>query len=387
MACERAEEEILSYLYGELDESEAAELAAHLAGCERCAATEKRYRAVIADLDRLTDLAPPPALARKVAALAAAREARRRRRYVALRWAAAAAAVLVALVVVFAPRRTDTHKAFAKPVRVEKLPGGYEITVFSSESGAPPPGYLGERWTRQTAPGYDVATNVQFGTLGRGRRRDAGLALVRDRRRVWNLAKGDNVVRFTDVAALIDPTSARWMSDTDPERTKVVEQNYEFDLASAATILKRYVDKEISCTVATEKGLDTVKGYLASFDDSSLVLSAEPGGGETTIVERRNVREILFAKLPDGLLAKPTLVWKLRTPTPGDHKSTLMYLTGGMAWEANYVAVVGKGDTLDLKGWVTLTNRSGSTYKDARLKLIAGDVHRVHEQKLIPFQF
>ena len=213
-----------------------------------------------------------------------------------------------------------------------------------------------------------------------------GMALVKDRRIVLNLKKGDNEVRFTDVAATIDPTSVRLVSDTDPLGTKVVEQNFEYDLATADAILKRYIDRRITCVV--KKDGAEIGGYLASYDASSIVLTEKPTtGGKTVLpkiqtISRDNLRAIRLPDVPEDLHTRPTLVWKLRTQRPGRHETTLNYLCGQMKWRADYVAIVEPGpadggDRLDLKGWVTIENQSGSTYEEAGIKLIAGDVNRV----------
>ena len=90
---------------------------------------------------------------------------------------------------------------------------------------------------------------------------------------------------------------------------------------------------------------------------------------------------ISVAEVPDNLLARPTLVWLLGNRRDGEQRLEVSYLTNGMNWKADYVAVINAEDTaLDLTGWVTLDNHSGTAYDDAQLKLIAGDVRRVEER-------
>jgi len=213
-----------------------------------------------------------------------------------------------------------------------------------------------------------------------------GTILVKDHRLVLNLKKGDNTVRFTDVAATIDPTSVRFMSVTDPTGTLVAEQNFEYDLATAGALLKRYIDKKISCIAKDDKQRE---GYLCSHDDANVVLADRPVSGDggdrkTETIPRNSLRAISLPDVPKDLFVKPTLVWKLRTQKPGQHDTTLTYLCGLAKWNADYTAAVTpgtmeEGDRLDLQGWVTIDNRSGSTYKDAGIKLIAGDVNRVED--------
>ncbi|HEY9713462.1 MAG TPA: hypothetical protein V6C72_08320, partial [Chroococcales cyanobacterium] len=90
--------------------------------------------------------------------------------------------------------------------------------------------------------------------------------------------------------------------------------------------------------------------------------------------------EVELAELPSGLVSRPSLYWKLESDKGGTHKTEIRYQTGGMNWRCDYVAVVNKDDSVtDLAGWVTLDNQSGASYKDASLKLIAGDVHKIQE--------
>lgn len=182
-------------------------------------------------------------------------------------------------------------------------------------------------------------------------------------------------VRFTDVAAQIDGTSVQFKSLTDPA-ARVLEQNYEYDLLSADKLLQKYIDKQIA--VLTKDG-SRYSGNLMSVEANQLVIRQYGEKGEIVMVQRGdNVKDIQFGALPEGLMTKPTLVWKLATEKPGTHLVEVAYQTGGLNWQANYNAVLNAKDTgLDLGGWVTINNTSGTTYKDARLKLIAGDVRRV----------
>ncbi len=217
--------------------------------------------------------------------------------------------------------------------------------------------------------------------------RSTGQALVKDHRLILNLKEGDNVVRFGDVAATIDPTSVRFLSTTDPVGTQVVEQNFEYDLVNADALLKRFIDKEITCI--GRDGAETT-GFLAAHDPENIVLASAPPDPErkkpreTQILPRRTLQAVRLKEVPADLLVKPTLVWKLHAAKPGRHDTTVSYLCGFVKWSADYVAVVtpgaaGQPDLLDLTGWVTLDNGSGTAYEKAGLKLIAGDVNRVRD--------
>jgi hypothetical protein len=210
-----------------------------------------------------------------------------------------------------------------------------------------------------------------------------GQALVKDRRLVLHLKAGDNVVKFTDIAATIDPTSVRFESLTDPVGTTVVEQSFEYDLATADALLKRFIDREIVCV---DKSGEETAGYLASYDEATIVLASSPEDKERTTQEvtRGVLQAVRLSEMPTDLIVKPTLVWKLRTQKPGKHETLLSYICGFVKWHADYVIEVhpgepGQPDVLDVDGWVTLENTSGSTYPQAGLRLIAGDVRRVRD--------
>jgi hypothetical protein len=200
------------------------------------------------------------------------------------------------------------------------------------------------------------------------------LALVRDRRTLA-LESGVNEIAFTDVAALIDPTSVLFRSLTDPDGTTVLEQNYEYDIVGSEKLLQKYVDRDI--TLVTEDGSE-YRGTLLSGAQDIILQAAD---GQVTVVKLDQVREFSFPKLPEGLITRPTLLWQLETAEEGTHNIEVTYLTEGLNWAADYVVLLDKDDEqIDLDGWISLNNNSGATYEDAKLKLIAGDIHRVLEE-------
>ncbi|MFQ6093027.1 MAG: DUF4139 domain-containing protein [bacterium] len=202
------------------------------------------------------------------------------------------------------------------------------------------------------------------------------LALVKDVRTL-ELKKGEIEVKFTDVASQIDPTSVHFKSITAPEKVAILEQNYEYDLVSPSKILEKYIDKKIR--VFTE-GDKVYEGTLLSYREGDIVLS-EPEGGIRTL-RGKSIRHIEYPALPEGLITRPTLIWLLQNDKRGKHRTEVSYLTNGVNWHAEYVAVVNPEDTrLELGGWVSIDNKSGATYENAKLKLIAGEVHRVEERR------
>jgi hypothetical protein len=311
---------------------------------------------------------------------------RLRRRWWLLTVGAVAAAAAAVLALLLSP----TPSVQAGPIQVQRV--DIELTVLSA-SDLDDTLYMPllQQVSRYLTGAPELANAPKEGRAGllpvqQPAPRRTGQALVKDHRLVLNLQAGDNVVRFTDVAASIDPTSVRFVSTTDPDGTRVVEQNFEYDLATADALLQRYIEREITCI--GKDGQET-SGYLVSQDPGNLVLAGEPPPGPgkprtTQTVTRSTLQAVRLKDVPSDLLVKPTLVWKLRARTPGRHDTTLSYLCGLIKWQADYVALLTPGDDrnpdlLDVTGWVSLDNSTGSSYEMARLKLIAGDVNRVRD--------
>lgn len=196
------------------------------------------------------------------------------------------------------------------------------------------------------------------------------LALVKERREV-ELSTGVSTVEYRDVAASMDPTSVSFRSVRDPEGTAVLEQNFEYDLVDSSRLLEKYVDQRIEVVLSEGERLS---GTLLSSRDG-VILRLEDGS--VFSAREGEVRSFRFPALPAGLRTRPTLVWTVRAAKGGAHLTELSYLTSGMSWQADYVLQLSDDERrMDLNGWVTLENRSGATYEDARLKLVAGEIHR-----------
>jgi len=277
-----------------------------------------------------------------------------------------AAVAALALVVVLSMWHRQPLMAQELPIEVRRQ--SVDLTVLSVAAS---------EWETLYMPVVDMQPETP------GTKQLRGQALVKDRRLVLHLKDGDNVVKFTDIAATIDPTSVRFESLTDPKGTTVVEQSFEYDLATAHALLKRFIDREIICV---DKSGQEIAGYLASYDDATIVLASSPKDKERTTqnVSRGSLTAVRLGEMPADLIVKPTLVWKLRTKTPGKHETMLTYICGFVKWHADYVIEVmpgepGQPDVLDLNAWVTLENTSGATYPQAGLRLIAGDVRRLRD--------
>jgi hypothetical protein len=205
-------------------------------------------------------------------------------------------------------------------------------------------------------------------------------ALVRDVRSL-DLSTGIGTVSITDVAATIDPTSVHIKSVTAPDKLNVLEQNYEYDLVGSQKILEKYVDQDIR--LVTDKG-EIMSGMLLSASGEDVVIQNEKGG--IRIIKGKAIQSFDFSKLPEGLITRPTLVWQVDNAGPKKQDVEVSYLTFGVNWHAEYVAVTDAQDKqLDLSGWVSIENNSGATYKNAKLKLVAGDVNVIQERRVSGF--
>ncbi len=198
------------------------------------------------------------------------------------------------------------------------------------------------------------------------------LGLVKDRRTL-SLAKGRSSFAWEGVAQTLDASSASFSSPS----ARALEQNYRFDLVSRGALLQKYLGREVTLVQeATDvrparelKGrILSVEGErITSFEAEGKILLDPPG-------------RVVLPSLPEGLLVKPSLVLDVFSNGSGRTDAELRYLCTGLGWKADYVAVLdSSGRSMDLEGLVTLTNNSGTSFPDAKLKLVAGDVNRIPE--------
>lgn len=203
------------------------------------------------------------------------------------------------------------------------------------------------------------------------------LGVVKDVREI-DISSGISIIKLTDVAQYIDPTSVH--IDIDGE---VLEQNFQYDLVSMDKILKKYLDKNIQ--LVGEKG-EFIEGKLLSANGLQIVLQKNDGG--LIMLPSVGKYQISVGSLPEGLITRPTLIWMVSSNSSGKQDVEVSYQTSGMNWHAEYVVVLNEDDTkLDLNSWVSVENKSGSTYKNAKLKLVAGDVNLVKNNNYIQPQY
>ncbi|MDE1920311.1 MAG: DUF4139 domain-containing protein [Candidatus Omnitrophica bacterium] len=211
---------------------------------------------------------------------------------------------------------------------------------------------------------------------------NSNLGLVKDIRRL-QLPQGQGELRFMDVASGIMPYTVQVQSLTSPGQLTVLEQNYEYDLMNSSKLLDKYVGKNLKImTVNQMTGQKSiVDAVLLSNNDGPIykingeIYLGYPGYQ-------------ILPQIPENLIAKPTLTWEFDNQNANPQTVQVAYLTDNITWRADYIMVVNHDDTAaNINGWVTLDNRSGAAYKNAKLKLVAGQVNRVQSyamRKMLP---
>ena len=199
------------------------------------------------------------------------------------------------------------------------------------------------------------------------------LALVKDKRTL-TLPKGENTLAFREVSGKMRPETALLQSKSSKQDIVVIEQNFDFDLLTPQKLLEKYVGKNIGIVKThPTTGEETVEEATVLSSNNGVVLRV----GDRIETGFSGGR-LIFPDVPDNLRDKPTLVMQLASKTDEPQILELSYLTGGLSWKADYVAELNSDESkLNLLGWVTLTNTSGTSYNNARLQLVAGDVHQV----------
>jgi len=239
-------------------------------------------------------------------------------------------------------------------------PAQTALTVYSSAQ----PGAIPADWYRPL-PGQGTPPASSL----------PGYAVVRVERD-FALKPGRSLLKFTDVAALIDPTTVSFQSLTDPSGTRVLEQNFQFDLVSTQKLLSRYVDRKVTVESQQGDGIKLLDGTLLSAYDG-LVIRGDDG----QVHALRQWSGMRFGELPGGLITQPTLEWDINSAKGGTQKVRVSYQTGGITWWADYNLLFTEGKDansghLDVGAWVSIINQSGVGYDDAKLKLVAGEVNR-----------
>ncbi len=201
------------------------------------------------------------------------------------------------------------------------------------------------------------------------------LALVKDTRAIA-LVAGENRLALREVSGRMRPETALLRSLSHPGSFTLVEQNFDFDLLTPAKLLEKYVGRSVRIVKThPTTGAESIETATVLAANNGVVLKI----GDR--IETGLPGRIVYDGVPANLRDRPTLVTELNSARGGEQTVELSYLSGGLSWKADYVAELNAADNaLDLNGWVTLTNQSGTAYPNARLQLVAGDVNRVRDE-------
>ena len=198
---------------------------------------------------------------------------------------------------------------------------------------------------------------------------NSDLALVRDVRTL-QLPRGAFDLKFMDIAATVNPATVHFRSLSEPSRVSVLEQNYEYDLLEPDKLLRKYVGRDVTLV---RNGIETTARLLSYNNAPVWQIDGE-------IVTGLHADHMRFPELPGNLFARPTLIWSLQNDGTTRHRVEAAYLATRLSWNADYVLTVARDDAAaDLDGWVTVTNGSGTQFRNAALQLVAGNVNRVRE--------
>ena len=207
---------------------------------------------------------------------------------------------------------------------------------------------------------------------------NSNLGLIKDVREI-GLPEGEGELQFADVASAIIPETVHVRSLNHPDDLRLLEQNYEYDLISPQKLLEKYVGKTIKLLTWNQyqDRKEVVEATLLSMNEGPVYRI----NGE---IHLSSEGRPILPELPENLFARPTLSWQYRNQSRSRHRIEASYLTNSITWKADYVLTLNAEDTAaDLAGWVTLDNKSGATYKNAKLKLVAGNVHRALERETL----
>lgn len=225
-----------------------------------------------------------------------------------------------------------------------------------------------------------------------------------------DLKKGENAVSVTDIARHLQEDSVILRDKNNPKAFKILEQNFESDPLSEQMLLFKNEGNVLDFKTsvydeATRTNKEVIKkaklirsGYVPHPQAynrygsryamaQQAYSSGEYGGGQAIVeIDGKLVFGLpgtpVFANLGVDSFIKPTILWKIQSEEQGKREAEFSYMTGGMSWDATYNCVVPeKGDVMDILGWVNIDNNCGKNFKNAGVKLMAGDVNKVNNQQ------
>ncbi|MBN2600868.1 MAG: DUF4139 domain-containing protein [Candidatus Marinimicrobia bacterium] len=200
---------------------------------------------------------------------------------------------------------------------------------------------------------------------------NTNLGLVYQEKEI-DLVKGRNILKIEGVSRQVQPATVKLKFPKIGGQYQVQEQNFLYDLVSTSKVFSKYIGEKIELRL--ESG-ETISGTLMKQESDRVILSLP--NDAVRILNEDKIVDYKFPALPGGLILKPTLEWNVQSDFKGKAGAQLSYLTGGMSWNAEYVLVMNHNEkNFNLNSWISLNNNSGTTFENAKVKLIAGDIHR-----------
>jgi len=201
------------------------------------------------------------------------------------------------------------------------------------------------------------------------------------------LKQGVNAIRFEGATALVEPQSVMLRDPAERRLLRILDQNYRADPVSTDALLRRYEGQTIQFQVRTGDRTEVISGKIVRASGPPVVQQnvyyQQVAQQPQPIVEVGGKLQFglpgtpLFPGLGAGMILKPLLEWTVETDRAGRLDAELAYVSGGLNWSSDYNIVSGDGNALDIIGWVTMENRSGKEFENARVKLMAGDVNKI----------
>lgn len=196
--------------------------------------------------------------------------------------------------------------------------------------------------------------------------------------------KGMNEIRIEGVSANVRTATVKIRFPKIKGKVNIQEQNFLYDLISTEKLFQKYVGENVTFRLTNK---EAISGKLLNADRNTIIVQLPEGN--IRIARTESIADYDFPALPQGLIVKPTLEWKINSDYKGKTDAELSYLTTGMSWNAEYILVLDQDNPAEqpenftLSSWISLNNNSGATYENAKLKLIAGEIHKIADDKLL----
>jgi len=211
-----------------------------------------------------------------------------------------------------------------------------------------------------------------------------------------DLKQGVNHIQLSDVTNYLEPDSVILRDPSGQYPLRIMEQDYRADPVSQQSMLHLYEGKQINFLVTRNGHSEVVSGkiirsgYAPPRPPTYPYYSRRYGQRQIPPAMRQPIIEVngqlrfslpgepLFPALTEGSILKPVLSWVIESPKAGHVDAEFSYITSGLGWDATYNVIdPPQGKTLNLIGWVTMHNRSGMTFKNAKIDLMAGTVRKL----------